>query len=65
MRSREPRKPPVPIITLADFATYSRELLEGLSTSARAFDQPQLAQLLDIAVAEVMRIGEETQRKGH
>jgi len=65
MKAREPRKPPMPVITLADFATYSQEILEGLSASARAYEQPQLAQLLDIAVAEVARIGTETQRKGH
>jgi hypothetical protein len=65
MKPRETRKPPVRVITLAEFATYSREILEGLGNSARAFDQPQFAQLLDIAIAEAMRIGEETQRKGH
>jgi hypothetical protein len=50
---------------LAEFATYSREIIEGLSDTARAFDQLQFAQLLDIAAAEVARIGEETQIKGH
>jgi hypothetical protein len=65
MKPREPRKPPVRVIALAEFATYSREMLEELSKSARAFDQPQFAQLLDIATAEAARIGEETQTKGH
>lgn len=65
MKPREPRKPPVRVIMLAEFATYSREIIEGLSDTARAFDQLQFAQLLDIAAAEVARIGEETQIKGH
>lgn len=53
-RSKEPSPPRV--VTLPEFLSYSKDILESMSRTARGLEQLQFARLLDIAAAEAARI---------
>ena len=63
MPSKRGKRPPVRVVPLVEFVSYSRSVLRELGKTANKYGQETFTALLDLAAAEAARIEREARTK--
>ena len=63
MPSKRGKRPPVRVVPLVEFASYSRSVLRELGKTAAKYDLEAFAVLLGLSAAEAARIEREARAK--